>query len=92
MIFTWHNYNTRNWQGYHLKPQEAELLFLLVVRADYVSREEIIEFVWPNPDMRPLFAKGLVRQYIHFLRILFGPDIIEASYGRGYRIPRRKLL
>ena len=59
-MFNWKDYIAKNWMGVHLSRTEAEILFILHVRAtEFVPIGEIIGFVYPNPDLEPDHANGL---------------------------------
>lgn len=71
-----------------LKPAEAETLALLLVNGPdrFLSGDELIEALWPNPDFEPNWALAIVWRRIHELRAYGVP--IENCYKRGWRIPR----
>jgi len=86
MRFTYHAYRTRTWQGQHLQPPEAEILFILFARMMVVSTAEIIEPIWPDPDKEPECAGNMVCQYVNQVRKKFGRELIETDTRRGYRL------
>jgi DNA-binding winged helix-turn-helix (wHTH) protein len=62
------------------------LLTLLVNRPNrYVTNAQLIERIWPNPDLEPSYARSVVRQYVLDLRRA-GVRVVRWP-GRGYRIP-----
>jgi DNA-binding response OmpR family regulator len=68
---------------------ETELLALLLVtdpeRA--LGKSDIIEALYPNPDLEPEWADNLVYRYVNKLRRHGVP--IETEWGFGWRISRR---
>ena len=70
----------------HLAPQEMALACAFIMnRGRVLARSDLIEAVWPDPDVEPSDAKGIVGQLIHRLR---KKQIhVETHYGRGYRLP-----
>ena len=65
----------------------AEALASLLVShpARFVSRAEMIEAIWPNPDFEPDYASVMVDMCIHGLRRL--GVAIEHDWGFGWRVP-----
>jgi DNA-binding response OmpR family regulator len=57
---------------------------LLAANGGWVTAEELLEEVWPNPEMR---ERNVVKAAVHTLRRKLGaPDPIDSSPGFGYRI------
>lgn len=71
-----------------LRRQEAEfLLFLLVANPDkWLSTNDLIERHWPDPDKEWAHPHKFVSMHLCGLRKV--GVMIEALYGRGYRVPR----
>lgn len=87
MPFTYHNYITKQWLGKRLGKVQSDILFILHVKADrVVSMNEIIDFVYPNPNREPIDASGCIRVLVKNLRKKFGKNIITSQFGRGYQI------
>jgi DNA-binding SARP family transcriptional activator len=70
-----------------LSPRRHALLELLLLSppSRLVGVEEIVERLWPDPDLQPLGALDCLHIYIMQLRRLGVP--IEGQHGRGWRIP-----
>lgn len=86
-IFRWHHYKTRSWMGKDLSRLQAEVLFLLYANSErYIPREQILEFIYPDPDNEPDRAIGCIRHFIHQLRQKFGATLIITNRNNGYRI------
>ncbi len=59
-----------------------DVLLALVERRDrLVSKNELLEVVWPNR----VVEDNHLQVQIHALRKLFGPEVIATVPGRGYR-------
>ncbi len=85
--FRWHNYSSRKWRGKSLTHNEADILFLLHVHSDrLVSLENLILFLYPDPDKEPDHSFNCVAIFITKLRKKFGQDIIKNTHGQGYYI------
>lgn len=67
----------------------AELLALLLVSGPkFLSRDDLIEALWPNPDFEPEWAETIIHLRIHELRA-HGVEI-ESAYKFGYRVNQRQ--
>jgi len=85
--FNWKDYINKRWMGKTITPTQAELLCLLYMNADkYVSRDHMIDFLYPDPFNEPGNAQLCVRQFICQLRSKFGRHLIISDWNRGYRI------
>jgi len=85
--FRWHNYISKEWRGKHLTTNEADILFLLHVHADrMVPLDDIIIFLYPDPDKEPDHSFNCVPIFIIGLRKKFGRNIIINYPRRGYSI------
>jgi hypothetical protein len=72
-----------------LRPASATLLSILLVQnpEGYLTNEELIVRMWPDPDLEPDSASRIIDQYLMFLR-QSGIRVVRAhGKGRGYRIP-----
>ena len=70
-----------------LSPQAADLIaFMLIRRGHALSRGELVEMLWPNPDREPEWAERQIDVLIHRTRRLIGFGWIEGIWGRGYRL------
>lgn len=74
-----------------LRPMAANLLFLLLVRAPggFVSHIDILEWLWPDPDLEPDYAESMISRYVYILRKAgVRLEHQQKSVARGgYRIP-----
>lgn len=69
----------------YLTPTQTEILSLLLIRRGHVvSRDELWEMVWPDPDLAP-DIKNIDVQVCKLRQRLGG--VIENEWGRGYRVP-----
>lgn len=71
-----------------LSRQKTDMLLMLLLSDPrrYVPTKELIELVWPDPDVQPLGAIGHLSVLAARMRRLgIG---IESGPWRGYRIPR----
>jgi DNA-binding response OmpR family regulator len=69
----------------YLTPTQTEIIAVLLVRRGCViEREDLWEWVWPNPDAAP-DMKNIDVQVCKLRQRLGG--VIENEWGRGYRIP-----
>lgn len=64
-----------------LSPHEAELVSTLLMRRVWVTRGEIIEAMWPDPDLEPENAYNSVSVYIRHLRDKGVPVINRIGFG-----------
>jgi DNA-binding response OmpR family regulator len=70
-----------------LTPQETELLLILLLKHPkrHTPVSELIEAMWPNPDLEPDWAAKRLQVLVFNLR---GKGVeIESRYQFGYRIP-----
>jgi DNA-binding response OmpR family regulator len=63
------------------------LAALLVNRGQWLTYDQIIEIMWPDPDNQPLTALGCIDQALLRLRRVLGVDAIECRWGLGLRMP-----
>jgi DNA-binding response OmpR family regulator len=71
-----------------LPTQTYQLLELIVLRGDlFSSYDELVEMLWPDPDLQPLTARDIVQTYICRLRKL--GVRFSVFHGLGYRLERR---
>lgn len=74
---------------------EALLLLMLMLRcSNPVSKEEMIEWIWPDPGLEPEFTEGMVYHTMRRLRAKVGEFHITSRVNFGYRLqqepePRR---
>lgn len=70
-----------------MKPCEADVLAILMVSnpAGFVTKETLIEAVWPDPDFEPDYALQSIWVRINWLRAKGVP--IETAYTFGWRVP-----
>lgn len=69
----------------YLTPTQTEILSVLLIRrGSVVSRDELWELVWPDPDDAP-DAKNIDVQVCKLRHRIGG--VIENEWGRGYRVP-----
>jgi hypothetical protein len=62
---------------HRLTPKLAELAFLLLVRrGHFVPMNDIVEFLWPDPDLEPDFSEDVIRTYASRLRRVLPADSI----------------
>lgn len=75
-----------NGTSVHLRPMYIEVLStLLAAGPRFVSRTELIEAIWPNPELEPDYAWTLVDHCILSLRR--AGVSIETHWGIGWRVP-----
>ena len=85
--FRWWNYKNSEWDGSHLTEKEADVLFVLSVHSNrFVHRDDILAFLYPDPDSEPLWALTCLRRFISSIRGKFGKDTIVSNGNYGYRI------
>ena len=91
---TWEYFPTVNGVPIELRPLAARLLERLLMSApgEWIATADIIEWLWPNPDVQPLFADKIISQGVGSLRR--NGIFVETSFARGsgcpikaYRIP-----
>lgn len=71
----------------HFTPQQLDILFLLMVhRGSYVSRDLMFEFLWPDADGGPLFAKKMIDMAVCYLRKQLPAGALLCRYGFGYAL------
>ena len=72
----------------HLSPKVIDLLLILMLRrGQWVSYPEMIEFIWPNPDLEPDWARRCICVYRHRLRHGLGcQKAIETNNRMGLRM------
>lgn len=83
--------------GYIVKLTEYEveaLLLLMLKCPNPVSKEEVIEWLWPDPALEPEFTENMVYQTMRRLRAKVGEFHITSRVSFGYRLmqepePRR---
>lgn len=90
---SWPQYRRRQcWVRVDLHPAEAELLALLLMRrGQLVSREEMIEVLWPIADQQPLDAARYIAVTLSELRAKLGRSRFKRTAilnekGRGWMI------
>jgi DNA-binding response OmpR family regulator len=79
----------------HFPPGQCALLEVLLLNPPwrFVEGDEMIEAIWPDPDLQPLGARGVVSVYACHLRRAGVPieDRNPFGCGRGrfaaYRVP-----
>ncbi len=78
---------TINGHRVHIPPGGHRLLKLLLLSNPqrFISPQNLVEAMWPNPETQPLTALCIVRLYVTRLRQL--GVRIDRHYGFGYRIP-----
>ena len=80
--------------GINLTNQEAKFLNVVLGRERLVSKGEIIETLWPNPDMEPLAVDHVLRVYTYRLKRKLAKSgvgwVLKPLYGRGFRLIYRK--
>lgn len=71
-----------------LMPVTSNLLTLLLMTGPdrFVSSDEIIDELWPNPNTQPEFIWNNVYRHVSILRR--AGIAVEHFYRWGYRIPR----
>lgn len=70
-----------------LTPHECELLLLFILRPNtLLSYEDIISFVWSEPDSEPDWAKSSVQNLVDKLRRCKKIPIVSRA-GFGYLYP-----
>jgi DNA-binding response OmpR family regulator len=93
---TWPQYRrsqcTADGRVVQLSPTEANVLLFLMLRPGWVSVNELIEFIYPDPDLEPDAAGKTVSVFIYLLRQRVGRHAIESNVTRGYRLARDRQL
>lgn len=84
---TWPEYRRGEclWHGRHVRLGQAQLEVLstlLMRRGCPVAVGELIEAIYPDPDLEPESAEEVVRNAIRILRVKFG-GLIRSSHGRS---------
>lgn len=70
-----------------LTEYEAEALMFLMLRCpNSVSKEELIEWLWPDPGLEPEFTESMVYQTMRRLRAKVGEFHIPSRVNFGYRL------
>jgi len=70
-----------------LPPLEAKILMVLLIRrGEVVSTTEMIEAIYPNPDLEPDWAESIIFSKFSHLRDKL-PGLIETVWGWGKVIP-----
>ncbi len=70
-----------------LTDYEAEALLFLMLRCPYpVSKEDLIEWLWPDPALEPEFTENMVYQVMRRLRAKVGEFHIASRVNFGYRL------
>lgn len=70
-----------------LTEYEVEALMLLMLRCpNPVSKEEMIEWLWPDPGLEPEFTESMVYQTMRRLRAKVGEFHIPSRVNFGYRL------
>lgn len=75
-----------------LTRMEIEILLFLALRPGWVSRDEMVEFIYPDPDLEPEWAVNNMSVYIYRMRCRFGYHFIESQPCYGYRLARTQSL
>lgn len=72
----------------HFSPQMAKILFLLMLSPKRVSRLEIIEALWPNPDDEPGNPDKVIDVKFYYLRHALAPFgfKIDTLNGQGWML------
>lgn len=91
IIMTWPQYlrGECTVSGFTVKltEYEVEALMLLMLRGpNPVSKEEMIDWLWPNPVLEPKFTESLVYHTIKRLRAKVGEFHIPSRVTFGYRL------
>jgi len=60
---------------------------LLIRRGEIIHLNELIEYIYPDPDLEPDWAAQCVDRSIWFLNRRV-PGMIDRVWGRGFIIPR----
>lgn len=66
---------------YGLSPQQTEIMFVLLSRHGYVSKNDLIEAVWPDPELEPDTASAVITTQVCLLRKRAGIEISHERYG-----------
>jgi hypothetical protein len=70
-----------------LSPHEAEVLLFLLLRCpNPVSRDEVLEWLYQEPDVEPDYAMGNVHSTIRNLKQKIGGFHVVSRLGYGYRL------
>ncbi len=70
-----------------LTEYEVEALMYLMLRCpNPVSKEEMIEWLWPNPGLEPEFTESMVYQTMRRLRAKVGEFHIPSQINFGDRL------
>ncbi|HET7255611.1 MAG TPA: winged helix-turn-helix domain-containing protein [Xanthobacteraceae bacterium] len=70
-----------------MTPRHCDILSILLLnRGQMLTTNEIIERLWPDPDLEPEWPKDTVRTHIYQLRNR-APGIIETIGSQGYMVP-----
>jgi DNA-binding response OmpR family regulator len=75
--------------GFTLKltDYEAQALLLLMLRCpNSVSKDELIEWLWPDPGLEPEFTETMIYQTMRRLRAKVGEFHIPSRVNFGYRL------
>ena len=73
--------------GFTVKLTEYEveaLMFLMLRCPNPVSKEDLIEWLWPNPGLEPEFTESMVYQTMRRLRAKVGEFHIPSRINFGY--------
>lgn len=73
-----------------LTEYEAEALLLLMLRCpNPVSKEEMIDWLWPDPSLEPEFTENMVYHTMRRLRAKVGEFHITSRVTFGYRLMQK---
>lgn len=75
--------------GFTVKLTEYEveaLMFLMLRCPNPVTKEEMIEWLWPNPGLEPEFTEGMIYHTMRRLRAKVGEFHIPSRVTFGYRL------
>lgn len=61
-------------------------MFLMLRCPNPVTKEEMIEWLWPNPDLEPEFTEGIIYHTTRRLRAKVGEFHIPSRVTFGYRL------
>lgn len=73
------------------RKQTSILEYLLIRRGNYCSMEELIEYVYPDPDTQALTANEVITVLISRMRKVL-PGVILTYQGKGYLIERPRAV
>lgn len=65
---------------------QTEILLYLLITRRLISKQELLEFIYPDPDFEPDYAAENIKKNMCLLRRRFPCKVIENRYYYGYTL------